>query len=57
MTLRGDGDARSTAGRNPFEIEFISDGDLSQISGLAHLGGATVGLAWWFKWGDSMRKT
>jgi hypothetical protein len=56
VTLRSDGDARSTAGRNPFEVEFISDGDLSQISGLAHLGGAAIGFAWWFKWGDSMRK-
>jgi hypothetical protein len=56
VTFRSDGDARSTAGRNLFEVEFISNGDLSQISGLAHLGGAAVGFAWWLKWGDSMRK-
>jgi membrane associated rhomboid family serine protease len=27
---------------------------MSEISGLAHLGGALVGAAWWFKWRNTM---
>jgi membrane associated rhomboid family serine protease len=35
---------------------FEQASGMTEVSGLAHLGGAAVGFIWWLRWGDSMRK-
>ena len=30
---------------------------MSEVSGLAHLGGAVIGFAWWLKWGSSWKRS
>lgn len=36
---------------------YMQVAGMTEISGLAHLGGAGIGLAWWVKWGKSLRKS